>query len=53
MKTEIVHMEKGDLSYCKMENEIIATSSDFLEAILNCPTHTIILDKEAVSQDFF
>ena len=53
MKTEIVHSEKGDLSYFKMDNEIIATSSDFLEVLSNCPTYTIILDKEALNPDFF
>jgi len=53
MKTKIIHTEKGDLSYCQMENESIATSSDFLETIVNCPTHTIILDKSALNRDFF
>ena len=53
LKTEIIHSEKGDLSYCKMNNEIITTSSDFLETMINCPTETIVLDKDSLNQEFF
>jgi len=53
MNPEIIHTEKGDLSYCKMSNEIISTPSEFLDLMMNCPTEIIVLDKEALHKGFF
>jgi hypothetical protein len=53
MNIEIAHTEKGDLYYCKIDNETIATASGFLDLIMNCSTETIALDKEALHTDYF
>lgn len=53
MNFEIIQTEKGDLSYCRMDNETVSTSSAFLDLMMNCPTETIVLDKEALHKDFF
>jgi hypothetical protein len=52
MNFEIIHTEKGDVSYCRVD-EPIATPSDFLDVIMNCQTDTIALDKQALHDDLF
>jgi hypothetical protein len=52
MNFEIIHTDKGDLSYCRVDKPI-ATPSDFLDVIMNCQTDTIALDKQALHDDFF
>jgi hypothetical protein len=54
MKTEIIKSIKGDLSFCKMdENEKIQNASDFLDLMVICPSDTIVINKENINGDFF
>jgi hypothetical protein len=54
MTVEIVKSSKGELSQCRVEGgDRIAQVSDFLDAMANCPTSTIVMNKESLSEDFF
>ncbi|MBN1499966.1 MAG: DUF4180 domain-containing protein [Spirochaetes bacterium] len=35
------------------EHEIIRSTSDFLDVISNCPTDTVVLNKDRLHEDFF
>jgi len=51
---ETIESEKGNLSYCRMdESERIGDGSDFLGVIYSCPSHTIVLDREDITPEFF
>jgi hypothetical protein len=52
MDMEIIHTEKGDMSYCRVDKPI-STPSEFLDVIMSCPTDTTVLDKQALHDDFF
>jgi hypothetical protein len=53
MNIKIIPTEKGDLSYCRMNDEIINTTSEFLDLMVLCPTDTIVLHKENLPPAFF
>jgi hypothetical protein len=54
MKTEVISSSKGGLSLCLMgEEERIARASDFLELLVNCPTSTVVIDKDSLAPAFF
>jgi hypothetical protein len=54
MKTELIESRKGGLSRCLLgEDERIAHVGDFLDLLANCPTSTIVLDKDDVAEAFF
>jgi hypothetical protein len=54
VKTEVMVTEKGEISVCQLDSiETIKSSSDFLNAIMNCSTDTIVLRKEDLAGEFF
>ncbi len=54
MKHEVIQTEKGELSRCRFETgAAIAGLSDFLDLLGDCPTETLVLDREALHPDFF
>jgi hypothetical protein len=54
MKSKTIESSKGPLSRCFMEGEeSIGCASDFLDLMANCPSTTIVLDKDALAPDFF
>jgi hypothetical protein len=54
MTRELVESSKGTLARCRMEEgEVVGKVSDFLDLMANCPSDTIVLDMEALHEDFF
>ncbi|MBL8967030.1 MAG: DUF4180 domain-containing protein [Spirochaetaceae bacterium] len=54
MTSEVIQTEKGALSRCRFEAEAaVASLPDFLDLLGNCPTETLVLDREALHPDFF
>jgi len=54
MRAEIIDSPKGKLSRCGFDRgERIEKASDFLDCMANCPSDTIVLRKEDLSEDFF
>jgi hypothetical protein len=54
MKVEKVESPKGQLSRVALgEGERINRASDFLDLMVNCPSQTIVLDGDALSEAFF
>jgi hypothetical protein len=54
MVFETIDSPKGQLSRCSLDaGSRIARASDFLDVLVNCPTDTLALGREALSEDFF
>jgi hypothetical protein len=54
MEIEVVDSPKGKLSRCVMDAEArIASVSDFLDLLANCPTDTVVIDRESLTEGFF
>jgi hypothetical protein len=54
MNVEIIKNNNTQVSYCKFpEKHSIATTSDFLEVLLNCGTDTVAIDKDSLVDSFF
>ncbi len=44
---------KGLISNCVLEETVIATTPDFLDLMMSCPSDTIALQRKNLTQDFF
>ncbi|OHD13726.1 MAG: hypothetical protein A2086_12195 [Spirochaetes bacterium GWD1_27_9] len=54
MNINIIETPKGCISYCKyLDDQVIKTTSDFLEILLTCKTQIIAIDKKTFTDDFF
>ena len=54
MKTEVIASRKGGLSRCLFgEDERIVHLGDFLDLLVNCPTNTIVLNRDDIVEAFF
>ena len=54
MDIEVVDSPKGKLSRCVLDAGVrIASVSDFLDLLVNCPTDTVVMDRESLTDDFF
>jgi hypothetical protein len=54
MKADVIESRKGALSRCLLrEDERIAQVGDFLDLLVNCPTSTVVLNKDDLAEAFF
>ena len=54
MDIKVIDSPKGKLSRCALDAEARITSvSDFLDLLANCPTDTVVIDRECLTEGFF
>ncbi len=54
MDIEVIDSPKGKLSRCILDAGMRITSvSDFLDLLVNCPTDTVVINKESLTEGFF
>lgn len=54
MKSEILETRQGKLSICQLEDsETIKNTADFMDVIMNCPSNTVVLEKDHLAEEFY
>ncbi len=54
MEVEVIDSPKGKLSRCFLDAGVRITSvSDFLDLLVNCPTDTVVINRESLTEGFF
>jgi hypothetical protein len=53
MQEELIETEKGRLALYRLKAGSIAAVSDLLDLIVNCPTDTLFIEKDALTKGFY
>jgi len=53
MNVNMIETDKGNVSYCKLSDKEINTTSDFLDVLLSCDSQIVAIDKASLADKFF